>query len=147
MIGLHFLFNNEKTLSDGSLLQQLVNSVAFLNPFLKWKDPTTMAVEVTKIRCVKKMLQLQKNSQLEFNKKYSPEKVIDPNSIPRHEISWVYDIDNPIQRKIYPFQTILSIQDEIDDLVATAQEATSNPDANQFFILQQPILFIVDDEE
>lgn len=79
-----------------------------------------MAVEVTKIRCVKKMLQLQKNSQLEFNKKYSPEKVIDPNSIPRHEISWVYDIDNPIQRKIYPFQTILSIQDEIDDLVATA---------------------------
>ena len=56
MIGLHFLFNNEKTLSDGTLLQQLVNSVSFLNPFFKWKDPTSMAVEVTKIRCVKKML-------------------------------------------------------------------------------------------
>ena len=47
-----------------------------------------MALEVTKIKCIEKISKIQN--------KYTPDNSKKLKEIPKHEINWEYDFENPI---------------------------------------------------
>ena len=50
------------------------------------------------------------------NKSMTPEVKMDMKKFPEHLYNWLYDFDNPIQKKVFPVRTILEMYKEIEKL-------------------------------
>ena len=55
-----------------------------------------------------------KERENEFNHQLASEKKIDFNKVSSFEKHWEFDLDNRIQKRIYPKKTILSMEEAFD---------------------------------
>ena len=98
-----------------------------------------MATTVSFFKVAWNLLKMQ-GAGGEFNRQRANEQKFEKYQIPKHELHWVYDADNSIQRRILPKRTIVALQEEVDLLstfITTAQHA-KNDQQNIFLRMRTP---------